>query len=174
MNPQDGQTWGPVIGIGIAAVVMMIRARNGKAKPLSTVTMWIIPGLLLAGLVAMTVVSHLSALDYVWVLLALSIGAALGWQRGRMMPIHIDPETGKPLVKTSVAALVFILGLMAVRLALKQLLEGEAGAFHINPLMITDAFMALAVGLLGVARVEMFIRAQRLMAAHRAPAGIVS
>ncbi|RYF91102.1 MAG: DUF1453 family protein [Caulobacteraceae bacterium] len=170
MSPQDGQTYGPLIGIGIAAVVMLLRARGGKAKPMNVVTMWIVPALLFAGFVAVTATSHIHGLDYAWVIAAFAVGAALGWQRGRMMPIHIDPDTGKPMIKTSVAALLFILALMAARLVLRQVLEGSAASLHINPLLVTDAFMALAVGLLGVARIEMFIRARRLKAGHGAVA----
>ncbi|MDB5472330.1 MAG: hypothetical protein JWR84_3890 [Caulobacter sp.] len=161
MSPQDGQTYGPLIGIGIAAAVMLLRARGGKAKPMNVVTMWIIPAMLFTAFVAVTATSHLHGLDYGWVIGAFVIGGALGWQRGRMMPIHIDPDTGKPMIKTSVAALVFILALMAVRIALRQVL-----AQYANSLLVTDAFMALAVGLLGVARIEMFIRARRLQAEH--------
>ncbi|WGM39404.1 CcdC protein domain-containing protein [Caulobacter sp. NIBR1757] len=170
MTPQDGQTWGPIIGIGVAVVIMSLRARSGQARPINFITLWVVPLTLFAGLVAMTATSHLRGLDYAWVVGAFAIGGALGWQRGRMMPIHVDPETGKPMIKTSVAALVFILGLMAVRLLMRQVLQAEAGALHINPLLVTDGFMALAVGLLGVSRIEMFIRARRLIAEHRAVA----
>ena len=170
MSPQDGQTWGPIIGIGVAVVVMTLRARSGKAKPMNYITLWIIPLLLLAGLVSLTVFSHLHPIDYLWVLAGLAAGSALGWQRGRMMPIHVDPDTGKPMVKTSMAALAFILGLMAVRLLLRNFFEGNAAAWHINPMLISDVFLAFAVGLLGMSRIEMFIRARRLVTEHRAVA----
>ena len=169
MSPQDGQTWGPIIGIGVAAVAMTLRARNGKARPMNYVTLWIVPLMLLAMLAALVaLVSHLQPLDYLWLVVALAAGSALGWQRGRMMPIHVDPETHRPMVKTSVAALVFILGLMAVRLLLRHFFEGNSAAWHINPMMISDAFLAFAVGLLGMSRVEMFIRARKLVADHKA------
>ena len=171
MSPQDGQTWGPIIGISIAVVVMLLRARSGQARPMNYVTLWIMPLMLLAMLTALVAtVSHLQPLDYLWLILALAAGSALGWQRGRMMPIHVDPETLKPMVKTSVAALVFILGLMAARLVLRHFFEGNASAWHVNPMLISDAFLAFAVGLLGMSRIEMFIRARRLVAEHRAVA----
>lgn len=167
MSPQDGQTWGPIIGIGIAVVVMSLRARSGKAKPMNYVTLWVVPALLLAMLTSLVVFSHLHPIDYLWVIAGLAAGSALGWQRGRMMPIHVDPETGKPMVKTSVAALVFILGLMAARLLLRNVFETNAGAWHINPMLISDVFLAFAVGLLGTSRIEMFIRARKLVAEHQ-------
>ncbi|MBX3479154.1 MAG: DUF1453 family protein [Caulobacter sp.] len=170
MSPSDGQTWGPVIGIGVAALVILFRMRGGAPRPLAMTTMWIVPALLVIGFVAMTVTAHLAVGDFLWIVLGMAAGSALGWQRGRMMAIHIDADTGRPMVKTSPAALVFILVLMAVRLGLRQLMETGAVAWHINPLLITDAFMAFAVGFLGVARLEMFLRARRL-AAEQASAG---
>ncbi|MBI1407054.1 MAG: DUF1453 family protein [Caulobacter sp.] len=170
MTPSDGQAWGPVIGIAVAAIVILIRMRGGAPRPLAMATMWIIPALLVIGFVAMTVTAHLAAGDFVWIALGLAAGSALGWQRGRMMAIHIDAETGRPMVRTSPAALVFILALMALRLGVRQLMETGAVAWHINPLLITDAFLAFAVGLLGVSRLEMFLRARRL-ASEQASAG---
>jgi hypothetical protein len=170
MTPQDGQTWGPIIGIGIAVIAMTLRARSGKAKAMNFFTLWIVPLMLLTLLTALTYASHLKPLEYLWVVVGLAAGSALGWQRGRMMPIHIDPETGKPMVKTSVAALVFILGLMAVRVLLRGFFEGQANAWHINPVLVSDVFLAFAVGLLGTSRIEMFIRARRLIAEHKSVA----
>jgi len=170
MTPQDGQTWGPIIGIGIAVIAMTLRARSGKAKAMNFITLWIVPLMLLTMLAVLTYASHLKPLEYLWVAVGLAAGSALGWQRGRMMPIHVDPETGKPMVKTSVAALVFILGLMAVRVLLRGFFEGHAADWHINPMLVSDIFLAFAVGLLGMSRIEMFIRARRLVAEHRAVA----
>lgn len=174
MSPSDGQTWGPVIGIAVAAVVILFRMRGGAPKPLAMTTMWILPALLVIGFVAMTVTAHLAAGDFLWIALALAAGSALGWQRGRLMAIHIDADTGRPMVKTSPAALVFILALMALRLALRQVMESGAVAWHINPLLITDAFLAFAVGLLGVSRLEMLLRARRLAAEHATAGKIVA
>lgn len=170
MSPQDGQTWGPIIGIGVAAVAMTLRARSGKAKAMNLITLWIVPLMLLAMLASLVVFSHLKPLDYIWVLAGLAVGSALGWQRGRMMPIHIDPETGRPMIKTSIAALLFILGLMAARLLLRNVFETHAAAWHINPMLVSDVFLAFAVGLLGTSRIEMFLRARKLVAEHKAVA----
>lgn len=167
MSPQDGQTWGPIIGIGVAVVAMTLRARSGKARAMNYATLWIVPALLLAMLGSLVVFSHLHPLDYLWVVAGLVAGGALGWQRGRMMPIHVDPETGKPMVKTSIAALIFILGLMGARLLLRNVFENHAAAWHINPMLVSDVFLAFAVGLLGMSRIEMFIRARRLVAEHK-------
>lgn len=173
MTPQDGQTIGPMVGIGVAVAVILFRMRNAKARPLSVVTMWIVPALLLAMMVGVTFVSHLGTIDYLWVVLLFALGGALGWQRGRLMPIHVDPETGRPMVKTSPAALIFIVALMAVRFVGRSFLESHATDWHINPMLVSDCFLAFAVGLLGVARVEMFIRARRLVGEHHSAGKLV-
>lgn len=170
----DGQTLGPFIGIAIAAVVMLFRMRGGKAQPLRTTTMWILPILLVIMFLGLTYASRLSLMGYGWVILALAAGSALGWQRGKLMPIHLDPDTGKPMVKTSPAALIFILGLVVVRLGLRSVFQDQAANLHIDPMLITDAFMAFAVGFLAVARIEMFIRARRLVEAKAGEGRIVS
>jgi hypothetical protein len=166
VTPHDGQTLGPLIGIGVAMAFLIFRMSTGKARPLNAATMWIVPGLLLAGFIAFTWSLHLPVIDDLWLALALAAGSALGWLRGRMMPIHLDPETGRPMVKVSPAALIFIVGLIAARYGLKQFVESHAAAWHANPMLIADGFMAFAVGLLGVARIEMFLRAQKLALAH--------
>lgn len=175
MNPSDGQTWGPIIGIGIAALVLAIRMKRGmKPRPISLIWMWIIPIVLLCVLAMVLSLSPLHGLDWLWLLAGLAIGGALGWQRGRMMTITIDPQTGKPMAQASPAALLFILGLMAVRMALRQVGETQASNWHVDPMVITDAFLAMAVGLLAAQRIEMFVRARRLIEDARGVGKIVS
>jgi NAD/NADP transhydrogenase beta subunit len=179
MTPQEGHIWGPIIGIGVAVVVLAFRMRgigpNAPPRPVRMITMWIVPALLvLVGASVMAVSSHLGVLDWLWVFAGLVAGAALGWQRGRMVAITVDPDTGRPMSKTSGAAFVFILVLFAARAGLRYLFEGQAGAWHINPMMVTDVFLAFAIGMLGMQRVEIFIRARRLVAQHAATGNIVS
>ena len=53
-----------------------------------------------------------------WVAIAcvagLAIGAAVGWQRGKMMHIHVDPETHALNQKASPAAMLFLVALIVV------------------------------------------------------------
>jgi hypothetical protein len=42
---------------------------------------------------------------------------------------------------------------------------------HADPRAMTDVLLSFAVGLIGVARLEMFLRARRLLAEARAGAG---
>ena len=63
---------------------------------------------------------------WVWALSALALvgGAALGWQRGRMMRITVDPETHALNHRGSPAAFLFILGVVVVRPGARTALAG--------------------------------------------------
>ncbi|MFN3857862.1 MAG: CcdC protein domain-containing protein [Caulobacter sp.] len=161
MTGKDWATWGPVMGLGIAMIAIAFRAWIGsRPRPLNLGLMWIIPALLGALLVALLSISGLSGLDWLWVALALAAGSALGWQRGRFMQITLDPETGKPMAKNSPAALILILVLLLVRFGLRESIPPSIG---LGQMLISDLFLAFAVGLLASQRVEMFIRARRLI-----------
>ena len=66
----------------------------GKMRPLKLETLWVVPGDL-SGRRGADVLCSLPPTG--WVAIAcvagLLIGAAVGWQRGKMMHIHVDPET---------------------------------------------------------------------------------
>lgn len=172
MTGKDWATWGPVMGLGIAMVAIAFRAWKGsKPRPLNLGLMWIIPALLGGLLVALLSISGLSGLDWLWVLLALAAGAGLGWQRGRFMQITLDPETGKPMAKNSPAALILILVLLLVRFGLRESISPATG---LGQMLISDLFLAFAVGLLAAQRIEMFIRARRIIGGRSDPEGLAS
>ena len=99
-----------------------------------------------------------------WVAIAAAIGlvfgAAVGWQRGKMMHIHVDPETHALNQKASPAAIFFLIALILVRMAARSLLGQESG---VSPAMLTDPLIAFALGMFTLQRVEMYLRAKRLV-----------
>ena len=74
------------------------------------------------------------------------------------------------MVSRPPAALILLVGLIALRIALKRVLIGEAQKWHIDAAVITDAFLFFALAMFGVQRLEMAMRARRLMAPARATA----
>jgi hypothetical protein len=86
----------------------------------------------------------------------------------QLIPIAIDPETHLLNTKPSPAALLFLLGLFVVRFGLRAYLESNASTLHIGVALLTDGFVVLAVGLFGVSRLEMALRAWGLLKAARA------
>jgi hypothetical protein len=107
-------------------------------------------------------------MDWLWMGVALALGGALGWYRGKMMHITVDPETHVVNARASAAAMYFIVLVLLARLGLRYVALGEAQAWHVKATLITGLFLVFAVGLLGVQRLEMFLRARRLLVEARA------
>jgi membrane protein CcdC involved in cytochrome C biogenesis len=93
-------------------------------------------------------------------IVALLIGAAVGWQRGKMMQIHVDPETHALNQKASPAAMFFLIALIVIRSGARAVL-GQSGG--VSPAMLTDPLIAFALGMFTMTRVEMYVRAKRLL-----------
>ena len=156
------QTWTSyAITIGIIVIVMALRLRRaGQMRPLKLGGLWVVPALYLA--VAAIMLAQLPPKG--WVAIAsvagLAIGAAVGWQRGKMMHIHVDPETHALNQKASPAAMFFLIALIVVRMGARGIL-GEQGG--VSPAMLTDPLIAFALGMFTLQRVEMYLRAKRLL-----------
>jgi len=169
------QTIGPIIGIGVFAAVMIFRfTRARKARPLRLEWLWVLPAVLVLATASLLWQMPPHGLEWAWLALAFAIGGAIGWQRGRMMAITVDPVTHDLNQQASPAALIFLVALVAVRYALRQGLSAEAEAWHLSAAFLTDVFVVFAMGLLTVTRVEMFIRARRLLEGARAAGKLIS
>lgn len=152
-----------IITFAIIAVVLALRMRRmTRERPLKLGQLWVVPGiyLLIASLLFYSMPPH--GWTIAWCALALLVGAALGWQRGRMMHISVDPETQTLRQKGSLAAMFFLLGLIAVRYAAREAALLGSG-LHLDVMAVTDVLVSLALGLLTMQRVEMYLRAKRLL-----------
>ena len=169
MTPEQMRQYLPfLIGLPLVLIVLFFRLRGMRTeRPLRIEWLWVTPALL----TAVTVMTFLPAppqgMDWIWIALALVVGAVLGWYRGKMMHISVDPETHVVNTRASPAAMYFIVLILAARFGLRYVAMGEAQTWHLSVTLITGLFVVLAVGLLGVQRVEMFIRAQRLLGEAR-------
>lgn len=156
------QTWvSYAITIGIIVVVMALRMRRmGKMRPLNLSSLWVVPAIYL--LVAALMFVQLPPAGWVAIASAvgLLIGAAIGWQRGKMMHIEVDPESHALNQKASPAAMFFLIALIVVRMAARSII-GEEG--DVSPAMLTDPLIAFALGMFTLQRVEMYLRAKRLL-----------
>jgi len=171
MNPQTTTT---LITFAIILVVVGLRLRRmSQMRPLRLEMMWIMPAILSILFLTLLYAYRPTNTDWLWIAASAAVGAAIGWYRGKMMQIHVDPETHALNQKASPLAMLFILLIIGVRYGLRA----EAPALGLNINLVTDASVAFAVGMFTAVRVEMFIRAKRLLAeakAAKAPASIVS
>jgi membrane protein CcdC involved in cytochrome C biogenesis len=156
------QSWvSYAITIGIIVVVMALRMRRmGKMRPLKLGSLWIVPALYLV--VAALMFWQLPPTGWVAIASAigLAIGAAVGWQRGKMMHIHVDPETHALNQKASPAAMMFLVALIVVRSLARNILGQES---NVSPAMLTDPLIAFALAMFTLTRLEMYLRAKRLL-----------
>ena len=92
------------------------------------------------------------------------MGAALGWQWGKQMAIHVDPENGTLMTRGSQAALIMMGLLIVVRVGLRAGIRMESAALHLDATMITDLSIVFAATLFGLRGLEMFLRARQVLA----------
>jgi len=156
------------ITIGIVVVVMALRMRGmSKLRPLKLGNLWIVPALYLV--VAALMFVQLPPTGWVAIasVVGLAVGAAVGWQRGKMMQIHVDPKTHALNQKASPAAMFFLIALIVIRSGARSVL-GQTGG--VSPAMLTDPLIAFALGMFTLTRLEMYLRAKRLLEEARGSA----
>lgn len=166
-----------VIGGLIAAVVVGLRLWRsgvgrggaGAARRLRLEWLWVAPAMLVIG--AGVLLAYLPPRGVLaWLALALVTvaGGALGWWRGTLIPVEVDRETHALNTRTSRAAILFLGAVFVLRYAVRAVLSGESQTLHIATALITDGFVLFAAGLYGVSRLEIFLRARRLLREARA------
>lgn len=154
------------ITIGIVVIVMALRMRGmGRMRPLNLSSLWIVPVVYLLAAVLMFVSLPPTGWVAVASIVGLLVGAAVGWQRGKMMHIHVDPETHALNQKGSPAAMFFLIALIVIRAGARSVLSQEGG---VSPAMVTDPLIAFALGMFTLTRLEMYLRAKRLLEEARA------
>ena len=156
------QTWTSfAITIGILVIAMGWRLRRmGRVRPLKLGSLWVVPAIYFVVAAAMFVQLPPTYPVALASVVGLLVGAAIGWQRGKMMHIHVDPETHSLNQKASPAAMFFLFGLIIIRTLARTIL-GHTGS--VSPAMLTDPLIAFALGMFALTRLEMYIRAKRLL-----------
>lgn len=155
--------------IAIAAVIPLVLLRNRKPRTLRPEFLWVVPLLVVAaisfGFWALSMSSRgappTDPVSLLILAVGLALGAAFGWQRGKMTTIHKAPD-GVLKAQASPIGLFIIIGVMVGRRALEPWIAAHAADWHINPLAILEAFMLFAAGMVVTQRIEMFIRARNI------------
>lgn len=167
--PVDPKVMPYLIGLPIMAVVLFFRFRRvGQDRPMRVELMWIVPAIMMTLAGVLTWVTHPVGQQWLLLFAAAALGGAIGWYRGKLMAITVAPETHALTSRTSQVAMLFLVGLIAVRYGLHEVIDQHAAQWRVSLNLVSDAFVVFAVGLLGVTRLEMFLRAMRLLNEARA------
>jgi NAD/NADP transhydrogenase beta subunit len=165
MNPHGGNWLTALLPFVIIAVVLALRVRSmSRERPLNVGTLWIIPVIYLA-----LIASMLFALPPTvggWSLIAAGVvaGAVLGWHRAKLIRIERNAETGKLMQRASPLAMLLLVALIVLKLGARMIFgETAAGQPGSPAMLMTDAFIGFALGLLSATRLELYLRARRLL-----------
>ena len=162
MSPQ---TMGPLIGIGVALIVILLR--NRRKRTLRPHLLWVMPLLITVaigfGLWANTQHPHFGPLAWIAFVAALSLGCVAGWWRGKTITIEKEAD-GSLKAQASPLGLILVVGLFAARAGLREVMEANAAAWHLDAVVVTDAFLLFALGLVVTQRIEIYIRARHILA----------
>jgi hypothetical protein len=162
----------------VIGAVLAFRFRNiSRPRPFRADRLWIVPALytvVVAGLLVWHpargegfVWNPPSILGWVIFVVALGAGSLLGWQRGRLTHLERDPQTGAVMMRQSAAGLLLILGVILLR-KFAAAAFGGVDANAADPasaarvILVSDALLGFAYGVLTVQRIEMGLRARRL------------
>jgi hypothetical protein len=154
-----------LIPIAVFIVIFALRARRmSQMRPLKLERLWVVPAIYFAIVAANFIAKPPTLAAWIASAIALLLGAALGWQRGRMMQIHVDPQTHALNQKGSPWAILFLMAIVLIKMAV----QGEGRAIGFDVMLVTDAALAFALGMFTTTRVEMYLRAKRLLDEARA------
>jgi len=149
-----------VATFAIIGVVLFFRLRRmSKERPLKPEQLWIVPAIYLMAVGWLFARGTPDLTGWLICGATFLLGCALGWQRGRMMHISVNPETGTLNQKASIAGMLFIVGLIAVKIVAQM----ESSQLHLNLALLTQAFGSFGLGLFTMQRVEMYLRAKKLL-----------
>ncbi|MBO9580950.1 MAG: DUF1453 family protein [Sphingobium sp.] len=168
--PEDLQQWiGPVLAIAVGLVVLTLRMRKmQRAHPLRVERLWMLPAFYGAVATALYVTHPPQGMVWIYALTALAAGLTLGWIRGKLMAIHVDPETHEVSQQGSRLAMLFIVALVILRFAARAFMGDGANVDPTVMFATTDVLLAFGFGFIGAQRLEMGMRARELLAEARA------
>lgn len=150
-------------------ILAMILRRNLRARNLKMERLWVYPTILTAlAVLALTSEAPPGIVSLLAFVVALAVGGAIGWYRGRLTHITIYPKTHEFTSRASVAGTILIGAVFALRYGLRMATQGGGMApaplgLHVDLAGITNGLMLFAVGMMAVQRVEMYLRCRKLI-----------
>ena len=165
---QQGSWLQTLLPFVIIAIVMLRRWRSiDTPVPVRPGRLWIMPAVLLGVITAMLYALPPSPVGWLVFGASLLVGGAVGFQRARLMRLHLDEGSGAVMMRQSPAALLFIIALFLFR----RLIMPQGGAEPVGAAahpalpLATDAALGFALGMVIGMRIELWRRAKALQAA---------
>lgn len=167
MNQPGGNWLTTLLPFVIIAIVLALRFRSmSKERPLKLSTLWLIPVVYL--LIAGSMMLELPPPPLGWglAIVGLAAGVVAGWYRGKTIHIERNVETGELRQRASPLAMVLLAAVVVLKLGARAIF-GDAAAVHpgSSALLLTDAFLGFALGLLSATRAELYLRGRRMLSA---------
>jgi hypothetical protein len=163
---QPGGNWlTTLLPFVIIAVVLALRFRSmSKERPLKLSTLWLIPVIYL--FIAGSMLFELPPPPLGWglALVGLTAGLVVGWYRGKTIHIERDADSGELSQRASPLAMILVAAIVVLKLGARSIF-GDAAAARpgSGALLLTDAFLGFALGLLSATRLELYLRGRRLL-----------
>jgi uncharacterized membrane protein SirB2 len=151
----------------IIAVVLALRFRSmSKERPLKLSTLWLVPAIYLLLMGSMLFELPPPPIGWALALAGLTAGLVAGWYRGKTIRIERNAETGELRQRASPLAMVLLAAIVVLKLGARAIF-GDTAAVHPGSggLLLTDAFLGFALGLLAATRAELYLRGRRLLSA---------
>jgi RsiW-degrading membrane proteinase PrsW (M82 family) len=168
MTAQEPNGWlATLLPFLVIAIVLALRFRTmRRERKLDLERLWVVPVVyvILIGFIF----SALPPPILGWELLIAGLipGLVAGWYRGRLIKIHRDPETGELRQQASPLAMLLLVAIIVLKVGARHVFGETAASDPAGPAMLmTDAFIGFAFGLLSATRIETYVRAKRLLAA---------
>ena len=159
--------------VPMAIVVAVMLMRNARPRRLRIEILWLWPAIYMVLMVAALSAAPppVTPVSIGLLVLGFALGAAIGWQRGRFTNIHIHPETHDLTSRASPIGLIFIFAILALRIALRGVLTENAAVLGVPVVAAGEALRVLAVVMLATARLELWLRARRMLAEAQGASG---
>jgi len=162
---QAGNWLAALLPFVIIAVVVTLRFRSmSRERPLKVDTLWVVPVVYLLLVGSMLWALPPAPMGWGLVALGIVVGGVLGWHRGKLIRIERNSETGELSQRASPLALHLLLALIVLTLGARTIF-GDSAAVHpgSGAMLLTDAFIGFALGLLSATRLELYLRGRRIL-----------